>query len=523
MMQRLATRICTRPTIFWRPQQQHTLRRAQIRCFASINIPLPPLGAESITEGTVMEWTKKVGDQVSKGEVVCTIETDKVTVEVESTTSGVVTALHAQAEETIRVGSNLLTVDDAAAGGAPVSARAASTPPGAAGGGGSPTVVNLPPLGAESITEGTIIEFTKKIGDAVQKGDVVCSVETDKVTVDVESTTDGVIAEFHCKAEETVRVGAPLFTVKAGAPGTAPAAPAAVAAADTGKASIQKGFEDRAAERAGGAPASAQPALPAQPAASAAKKEAPKVPAAPAAAAVVGERTERREKMSRMRLRIAQRLKDAQNTAALLSTFQECDMSQAMELRKQYKDLFEKTHGARFGFMSIFCKAVALSLQEIPSINAVIDDATNEVVFRDYVDISVAVSSPRGLVVPVLRNVESMSFLQIEQHLAHLAAKARNDSITMDDMAGGTFTVSNGGVFGSMLGTPIVNPPQSAILGMHAITERPVVVDKQIVIRPMMYLALTYDHRLVDGREAVTFLCSVRDKVQDPRRMLLDL
>jgi len=207
----------------------------------------------------------------------------------------------------------------------------------------------------------------------------------------------------------------------------------------------------------------------------------------------------------------------------MLTTFQECDMTGAMAFRKEYKDEFEKVHGVRLGFMSIFTKACALALQEVPAINGVIDDAAKQIVYRDYVDISIAVSSPRGLVVPVLRNAEGMTLKDIEEGIAGLAKKAKNDTITPDDMAGGTFTISNGGVFGSLFGTPIINPPQTAILGMHAIKDMPRAVGGQVLIRPIMYLALTYDHRLVDGREAVTFLVSVKNKVEDPRRMLLGL
>lgn len=227
--------------------------------------------------------------------------------------------------------------------------------------------------------------------------------------------------------------------------------------------------------------------------------------------------------MNRMRQAIARRLKDAQNVNAMLTTFQEVDMSALIDMRKEYKDAFEKKHGVRLGFMSAFVKASAASLVEQPVMNAVIDGEANEIVYRDFVDISVAVASPRGLVVPVLRNTEQMSFADVETTLSDLALKARNDQISMEDMAGGTFTISNGGVFGSLMGTPIINPPQSAILGMHATKMRPVAVNGQVEIHPMMYLALTYDHRLIDGREAVTFLCSVRDKIEDPRRFLLGL
>jgi len=386
----------------------------------------------------------------------------------------------------------------------------------------------LPELGAESITEGTVMEWTKKKGDAVKKGELIASIETDKVVVEIEAQADGVITATHAEVDDTLAVGAPLYTIDEGASGGAasastPAAPAAPAAAATpaapappaadGKASIAQGFQNAAAARAA-------PAAPAAPAAAAPKAAAAPTPSAPK---VVGSREERRVKLTRMRSRIATRLKDAQNTAASLSTFNEVDMSAAMELRKKYKDQIEKVHGVKFGFMSVFIKACAQALQEIPAINAYIDDKTGEVVYRDYVDVSVAVSSPRGLVVPVLRNVEGMNYLEIEKGLSHLATLARNDKLTAADMEGGTFTVSNGGVFGSMLGTPILNPPQSGILGMHGIKERPVAINGKVEIRPMMYLALTYDHRLVDGREAVTFLCSVRDKVEDPRRLLLDL
>jgi len=226
--------------------------------------------------------------------------------------------------------------------------------------------------------------------------------------------------------------------------------------------------------------------------------------------------------MTRMRQRIASRLKESQNTTAMLTTFQEVDMSGIMTLRKEHKESFEKMHGVKLGFMSAFCKASSFALQQIPTVNAVIDDATNEIVYRDYVDISVAVSSPRGLVVPVLRNVESMSLADVERSIGNLAGKAKRDEITLDEMTGGTFTISNGGIFGSMMGTPIINPPQSAILGMHATKQRPVVLKSgEIGIRPIMYLALTYDHRLVDGREGATFLCTIRDMIEDPRRLLL--
>ena len=239
----------------------------------------------------------------------------------------------------------------------------------------------------------------------------------------------------------------------------------------------------------------------------------------------MGGRGERRTKMSRMRQRVAARLKEAQNTAAMLTTFQECDMGAYMEARARHKDAFQERHGVKLGFMSAFVKAATAALQEVPAVNAYIDDKAGEIVYRDYCDVSVAVASPTGLVVPVLRNTEAMSFADVERNIAMYGQKARDGTLALDDMAGGTFTISNGGVFGSLMGTPIINPPQSAILGMHATKMRAVVDPEsgQVVARPMMYLALTYDHRLIDGREGVTFLKSVADKISDPSRLLLDL
>ena len=242
------------------------------------------------------------------------------------------------------------------------------------------------------------------------------------------------------------------------------------------------------------------------------------------APAFVGQRTERRTKMSRMRQTVATRLKGAQNTAAMLTTFQECDMGNLMEMRKKYQDVFVAKHGIKLGFMSAFVMAATAALQEVPLVNAYIDDETKEIVYRDYCDISVAVASPKGLVTPILRNTELMSFADVERNIAAYVEKAKNGTLALDDMSGGTFTISNGGVFGSLMGTPIINLPQSAVLGMHATKMRAVVNDKgEVVARPMMYLALTYDHRLIDGREGVTFLKSIAEKVSDPSKLLLEV
>eukprot|EP00943_MAST-04B_sp_MAST-4B-sp1_P009088 g9088.t1 len=357
----------------------------------------------------------------------------------------------------------------------------------------------VPALG-DSINEGTLVEWSKDVDDGIQADDVLAIIETDKVSVDVRSPTNGVLKELLVSVDENVSVGNLLCRV---VPGdfenetpieneTPKIITESVEQKENEKTTqcVNKGYGESAVELTHQS---------------------------------TRKREENRVKMSRMRQRISQRLKDSQNTAAMLTTFNEVDMSSAMSIRADFKDLFEKEHGVRLGFMSFFAKASAEALVSTPSVNAYIDDETNEIVYRNYVDISVAVASPRGLVVPVLRNVESMTFAAIETAISDYGRKAQNDEITMEDMTGGTFTISNGGVFGSMMGTPIINPPQSAILGMHGIKQRAVVVDNEIVIRPMMYLALTYDHRLVDGREAVTFLKSICDNVENPTRLLLGI
>lgn len=383
----------------------------------------------------------------------------------------------------------------------------------------------VPSMG-DSITEGTIAEWHVAVDDYVNVDDVVVSIETDKVMVEVRATEAGYVTSLSADVDETVEVGAPLLTITPGEPpaGGAPApAPAPVAAAPSPAPAAAPSPAPAPAPSPAPAPAPSPAPAPASGSGEAATginvssvqraKEGP--------ASLQGSRTETRVKMTRMRSRIAQRLKDAQNEAAMLTTFQEVDMSALINLRKQHKDAFAEKHGVKLGFMSAFIKASAGALQNCPAVNAVIDGG--DIVYRDYVDVSVAVASPRGLVVPVLRNVESKSMATVEAELAELAKKARADEISLEDMAGGTFTISNGGVFGSMMGTPIINPPQSAILGMHATKMRPVAVDGKVEIRPVMYLALTYDHRLIDGREAVTTLCDIRDKIEDPARMLLDL
>lgn len=365
----------------------------------------------------------------------------------------------------------------------------------------------VPTMG-DSITEGTIVDMPVAPGDFVQVDDVVVVLETDKVSVDVRAPHAGALVEVLGEIDDVVEVGSPLFRIDTDA--DAPETPSEPAPEEVAT-EVQE-----PAEAAASAPPPPPPAPVTPP--SAPVEEAPAAP-------LFGQRGERRTKMSRMRQRVAARLKDAQNTAAMLTTFQECDMGNLMELRNKYKEEFQAKHGVKLGFMSAFVKASTAALQEIPSINAYMDNDTKEIVYHDYCDISVAVASPTGLVVPVLRNTEHMSFADVESNIAMYGQKAKEGTLSLDDMAGGTFTISNGGVFGSLMGTPIINPPQSAILGMHA-TKMRAVVDPhsgEVVARPMMYLALTYDHRLVDGREGVTFLKSIAEKIADPAKLLLEL
>ena len=418
------------------------------------------------------------------------------------------------------------------------------------------TEVKVPTLG-ESVTEATVGQWLKKPGDAVALDEPIASLETDKVAVDVPSPVAGVLGQQLVKEGDTVNVGAVIAVVEAGgtaaasapapavkaeaaasAPAASAPAPAAAPPAEddsgepgnitlspavrrlvlehgldpskikgTGKDGRLTKDDVTAAVAAGTAKASAAPA-------SAPASSAPAAPSAPG-------RAQERVKMTRLRQTVAKRLKSAQETAALLTTFNDVDMTAVIEARAKYKDLFEKKHGVRLGFMGFFTKAVTMALRDIPAVNAQIEG--DEIVYNNFADISVAVSAPNGLVVPVIRNAESLSVAQIEKTIGDFGKKAKDGALTMDDMKGGTFTISNGGVFGSLMSTPIINPPQSAVLGLHRIEDRPVVRDGQVVVRPMMYLALSYDHRLIDGREAVTFLVAVKNAIEDPTRLLIDL
>ena len=416
-----------------------------------------------------------------------------------------------------------------------------------------PIDVKVPTLG-ESVTEATIGEWLKKPGDPVKLDEPVASLETDKVAIEVPAPAAGVMGAYKVEVGQTVDVGAVIATIedssaagettqveqrdkaqpadqKPPAPAPAPA-PAAADEEDhtttlspaVRRAVLEHGVDPSQIKGTGKdgrltkedvlAAAQAKKAAPAP----AVSEAAPSPSPAPVS---TGERREERVKMTRLRQTIARRLKSAQEDAALLTTFNDCDMTAVMEAREAYKDLFAKKHGIKLGFMSFFAKAACLALKDVPSVNAYIEG--DEIVYHDYVDISVAVSAPNGLVVPVVRNADALSFAGIEQAIAAYGQKAKDGTLTMADMQGGTFTISNGGVFGSLMSTPIINPPQSAVLGLHRIEDRPVARNGEVVIRPMMYLALSYDHRLIDGREAVTALKIIKDAIEDPMRLLIDL
>jgi 2-oxoglutarate dehydrogenase E2 component (dihydrolipoamide succinyltransferase) len=425
------------------------------------DVKVPALG-ESITEGTLAQWLKKPGEAVAADEPIASLETDKVSVEVPSPVAGTMSEQLFQEGDTVEVGAVIARIGEAGAAAAAAPAKevadAATNPPGPA----------ETPLPREDEHAPTADHADLTLSPAVRRAVLEHHVDPSKISG---SGKDGRITKDDVLAAAKAKDGGPVHEPEVKGPAAAaPAAPQATPVA---------------------------------------------------AASSTGERREERVKMTRLRQTIATRLKEAQNTAALLTTYNDVDMTAVIDARARYKDLFEKKHGIRLGFMGFFVKAVALAARDVPSVNARIEG--DEIVYHDYLDVSVAVSAPKGLVVPVIRSADAMSFAEIEKTIAGFGKKAKDGTLTADDMKGGTFTISNGGVFGSLLSSPIINPPQSAVLGMHRIEERPVVRDGQIVARPMMYLALSYDHRLIDGREAVTFLVRVKEAIEDPTRLLIDL
>ncbi|WP_419798179.1 MAG: 2-oxoglutarate dehydrogenase complex dihydrolipoyllysine-residue succinyltransferase [Terasakiella sp.] len=518
-------------------------------------ITVPALG-ESVSEGTVSKWLKNIGDTVAVDEPLVELETDKVTVEVPSPVAGTLVEIVAAEDSDVEVGAVLCMVGEAGetVAAAPAAAPAAQEAPAKAASAGTGETVDIviPAMG-ESVTEGTISSWLKKVGEEVAVDEALCEVETDKVTAELPSPAAGVLVEIIAGEDTDVEVGTVVGRIAVGATAgaaapakSAPAASAPAAAANTSlplAPAVRKLVEENGLDAAkipatgkdgrlvkGDVLAYIESGQAEKDKAVAAKPAPAPAAAAPAASSTpngamipprpVGPREER-VKMTRLRKVIASRLKEAQNTAAILTTWNEVDMTGVLEMRKQYKDGFEKKHGVKLGFMGIFTKACVTALREWPAVNAEIDG--DEIVYKNHYDVGIAVGSPTGLVVPVVRDCDEKSLAQIEGDIVDYGKRARAGSLTMDEMMGGTFTISNGGVFGSLLSAPILNRPQSAILGMHKTQMRPMVMpDGSIQARPMMYLALSYDHRIIDGREAVSFLVRVKECLEDPQRILLD-
>jgi len=530
---------------------------------AEIEIKVPPVG-ESITEVTIGNWFKNDGDFVKLDEVICGLDSDKATFELTAESEGV---LHIKAQEgdTLNIGELIATIDPAGAGesvapapaaaAAPVAEAAPSPAPEKAeesapaaeaaaekAATGKVYEMKVPSVG-ESITEVTIASWSKKDGDHVEMDEILCELESDKATFELPSEAVGTL-RIVGQEGDTLAIGAVICTIEVGAASAASAPQVTPAPSANGAEASDKGYTEKHtspvaakilaekgidpkdvngsgsggkimkddALKAGAKPAAAPAPSPAKPASAT---------SAPAKVAASGERGQRREKMSSLRKTIARRLVAVKNETAMLTTFNEVDMKPVMDLRNKFKDKFKEKHEVGLGFMSFFVKAVTVALKDFPVVNAYIDG--EELVYNDYADISIAVSTPRGLVVPVIRNAEDLSFSAIEKEIVRLAVRARDGKLGMDEMSGGTFTITNGGTFGSMLSTPIINAPQSAIMGMHNIVERAVVVNGEIVIRPIMYLALSYDHRTIDGKDSVSFLVRVKQLLEDPMRLLLDM
>jgi 2-oxoglutarate dehydrogenase E2 component (dihydrolipoamide succinyltransferase) len=493
-------------------------------------VKVPTVG-ESITEVTIANWLKKDGDVVKMDEVIAELESDKATFELTAPQAGVLKINKAKGE-VVPIGTVICEIAEGGAATTPTpktETKATEATPKATGG---VKEMKVPAVG-ESITEVTISTWLKKDGDFVKLDEVIAEVESDKATFELPAEANGIlrivakekttlpIGGLICKIEITEGVPATTTTTTSTPTSTAGGGDKTYASGHPSPAAAkileEKGISSSQVSGTGvGGRITKEDATKAQ--VSTPKTET-KAPASAPVIASGGGRNKRNEKMTSLRKTIAKRLVSVKNETAMLTTFNEVDMKPVMDLRSKYKDKFKEKYGVGLGFMSFFTKAVCIALKEWPAVNAQING--DEVIYHDYCDVSIAVSTPRGLVVPVIRNAESLSFEQIEAEVVRLATKGRDGKLSIDEMQGGTFSITNGGVFGSMLSTPILNPPQSAILGMHNIVERPVVKDGQVVIRPIMYLALSYDHRIVDGRESVSFLVRVKELLEDPGRLIL--
>ena len=503
-----------------------------------------PTVGESISEVTVGQWFKKDGDLVQLDEVLCELESDKATFEFPSEAAGVL-RIKAQEGDTVEIGGLICLIEESATASAPAATPApapvAAAAPAAVAATTAASVKDMiVPTVGESITEVTLANWLKKDGDLVTLDEIIAEVDSDKATFELPAEATGILRQV-AKEGDVLEIGGLICRIEVGGSvaspsGATPAPAAPVAAAPTATENYATGHASPAAAKIlaeKGIPATTvagtgkdgrvtkEDALGASVPAPAPATSAPSSVAAPSPAVTsssAGARGIRREKMSSLRKTVSRRLVAVKNETAMLTTFNEVNMKPIMDLRSKFKDQFKEKHGVGLGFMSFFTKAVCVALKEWPAVNAQIDG--NEMVFHDFCDISVAVSAPKGLVVPVIRNAENLSFDQIEKEIVRLAGKARDNKLSIEEMTGGTFTITNGGVFGSMMSTPIINAPQSAILGMHNIVERPIAENGQVVIRPMMYLALSYDHRIIDGRESVSFLVRVKQLLEDPTRLM---
>ena len=521
----------------------------------SLEMKVPAVG-ESITEVTIATWSKNDGDMVEMDEVICELESDKATFEVTAEAAGKL-SIKAEEGDTLQIGAVLCTIDESASGGdspskdkkpdSETEKKSESTDSGSSEGKATGEVMEMEvPAVGESITEVTISNWAKADGDYVELDEVIAEIESDKATFDLTAEAEGKL-QIVAQEGETLAIGALICKIEVMEGGSASssssestessqpessstsqnetyatghASPAAkkildekgLSASDvkgTGKDGRITKEDAMSAEKSAPAPKESVPEKPSKP-----QYEAPEIKTGAG-------REQRREKMSSLRKTVSRRLVSVKNETAMLTTFNEVNMQPIMDLRKKYKEQFKEKYEVGLGFMSFFTKACTMALQEWPAVNGQIDG--EELVYSDYCDVSIAVSTPKGLVVPVIRNAESLSFEQVEKEVVRLALKARDGKLSIEEMQGGTFTITNGGIFGSMLSTPIINAPQSAILGMHNIVERPVVENGEVVVRPIMYVALSYDHRIIDGRESVSFLVRVKQLLEDPSRLLLGI
>ncbi|WP_100641036.1 2-oxoglutarate dehydrogenase complex dihydrolipoyllysine-residue succinyltransferase [Alteromonas facilis] len=490
-----------------------------------IKVPVLP---ESVADATIATWHVKAGDSVKRDQNLVDIETDKVVLEVVAPEDGVIGEILNEEGATVLGEQVIAKLEQGGAAAAPAKAEAKPAAEAASASAGKDVEIRVPVL-PESVADATVATWHAKPGDTVARDQNLVDIETDKVVLEVVAPNDGVLAEIFAEEGATVTAEEVIAKFTEGASASAPAAAEVPAAADSEDSdalspSVRRLLAEKGIDAAKVKGTGKGGRITKEDVEQYLKSgsSAPAPTAAPAAApAPMGERTEKRVPMTRLRKTIANRLLEAKNSTAMLTTFNEVNMKPIMDLRKQYQDSFEKRHGIRLGFMSFYVKAVTEALKRFPEVNASIDG--DDIVYHNYFDISIAVSTPRGLVTPVLKDTDMLGMAGVEKGIKELALKGRDGKLSMAELQGGNFTITNGGVFGSLMSTPIINPPQSAILGMHKIQDRPMAVNGKVEILPMMYLALSYDHRIIDGKESVGFLVTVKEMLEDPTRLLLDV